>query len=93
MENTNSIDMPSKSNLTLSGRTALNLTGVKKVKSTEPACVIAQLDNCVIVINGLNLTVQNVSISSGILDITGLVTNIKYTNSASKKFSFKNIFK
>lgn len=90
MENSNSI---SKSNLILTNRTTLNLTGVKKVRSAEPTCVIANLDNCSIVIFGNNLTVQNVSISTGTLDLTGNIVSIKYTNTVSRKFSLKNIFK
>ena len=82
-----------KSNLTLAGRNTLSLSGVKKVRSTEPACVIAILDNCQIIIAGANLNVQNVNIPSGILELTGQVNSIKYSGSAARKFSLKNMFK
>ena len=90
MENTTN---NSKSSLILNNRNTLSLTAVKKVKSTEPTCVIADLDNCAIVITGNNLTVQNVSISAGSLDLTGNITGIKFTNTVSKKFSLKNMFR
>lgn len=93
MENTNLPNSPTKSNLSLNGRTALSISGVKKVKSTESARVVAVLDNCQIVISGNNLSVQNVSISTGILDLTGLVTSILYTHNGKRKFSLRNIFK
>jgi len=83
-----------KSNLSLTGRGALALTGVKKVRSTEPAQVVAILDNCQIIISGANLSVQNVNIPSGILELTGQVNSIKYSGAGSaRKFQFKNMFK
>ena len=79
--------------LTLKDRSILNLTGIKKVKSTEPNRVVAVLDNCMIIISGSNLSVQNLSLTSGILDISGVINSINYTNSATRKFSLKNLFK
>ena len=93
MENAGGLNNPSKSNLTLVGRNSLSITGIKKVKTTEPNKVTAMLDNCQIVVCGHNLSVQNVSISSGTLDITGLVTSISYTNSQGRRFSIRNLFK
>jgi len=89
METTNT-----KSNMTLTGRNTMSLSGVKKIRSTEPAQVIAILDNCQIIIAGTNLNVQNVNIPSGILELTGQVNSIKYSGaSAARRFSFKNMFK
>ena len=93
MENTNTVNVPTKSNLSLTGRTTLNISGIKKVKSTEPNRVTAVLDNCLIVICGSNLSVQNLSLSTGVLDLTGIITSILYTNSGKRKFSLRNIFK
>ena len=90
MENS---EVVSRTTLTLVNRASLSLSGVRRVKSSEPACVVAILDNCTVVISGSNLTVQNVSISSGTMELTGVVSQIKYANSASRKFSFRNIFK
>ena len=81
------------SDLTLLGRKSLSLTGVKKVKSSEVSQVVAILADCTIVISGSNLAVENVSISQGTLDVTGMVTGIKYVQTVARKVSFKNIFK
>ena len=80
-------------NLILKGRTELHLTSIKKVKSTEPSLVTAMLDNGAIIIQGTNLSVQRLDIKEGILELTGNVSVIKYTNQISKSFSFKNMFK
>ena len=82
-----------RSNLTLENRTNLAITGIKKIKTTEPSQVVALLDNCVIVITGQNLSVENLSVKEGTLELSGLVSSIRYTNSASKRFSLRNIFR
>ena len=79
--------------LTLKNRTDLSLTGIKKVRSTEPNQVIAVIDNGNIIIHGSNLSVQQLDIKEGTLNIEGIVNSIKYTNQVSKSFSFKNMFK
>ena len=93
METTNRIDISSKSNLALNGRNSLTVSGVKKVKTTEALKVVALLDNCSITIVGVNLSVQSVSLSSGILELSGIITCISYGNEGKRKFSFRNIFK
>jgi len=84
-----------KSNLSITGRNTLSLSGVKKIRSAEPAQVIAILDNCQIIIQGANLNVQNVNIPSGILELTGAVNSVRYTGAGgmARKFSFKNMFR
>jgi len=93
MEETTNIN--TKSNLTITGRSSLSLSGVKKVRSAEPSQVVAILDNCQIIIQGANLNVQNVNIPSGILELTGVINSIRYTGAGSgaRKFSLKNMFK
>ena len=83
----------SKSDLTVLSRNNLTLTGVKKIKSTEPNQVVAQLDNCTIIISGQNLSVQSASISTGELELTGAVTNVRWAKTQSKKWSMKNMFR
>lgn len=83
----------SNSNLILNQRKELNLTGVKKIKSTQPHLVIAQLDNGTIIIKGTNITIDRVDIKEGILELNGQINSINYTNQISKGFSLKNIFK
>ena len=86
MENT-------KSHLTLENRNSLTITGIKKVKTTEPNCVVAQLDSCIVVVSGSGLSVQNLSVRDGLLEISGNVMSIKYTKAHNRGFSLKNMFR
>jgi len=79
--------------LILNNRERLEMTGIKRVKSTEPALVVAVIDNGHVVINGSNLSVEHLDIKDGTMHIVGMVNSIKYTNQVSKSFSFKNMFK
>ena len=90
MEN---VSTSTKSNLTLNNRNTLNITGVKKVRTTEPNRIVAVLDNCIITISGVNLSVQNLNIATGVIDITGLVSSINYSREVKRKFSFRNMFR
>ena len=87
------METQTKSNLILTNRQELNLTGIKKVRSTEPSSIIAELDNGNIMINGKDLSVEQLDIKQGTLLINGLVNSIKYSNQVSKSFSLKNMFK
>ena len=79
--------------LVLKNRNNLSLTGIKKIKTAEPNQVVAVLENSSIVINGTNLSVQNVSVANGLLELTGAINGIKFVNSTQTKFSVKNMFK
>ena len=87
------MDNSTKSNLILNNRNDLQVTGIKKVRSTEPTLVIANIDNGNITISGNNLSVEHLDIKEGTLLIKGTVNAIKYSNQVSKSFSFKNMFK
>lgn len=71
----------------------MSVTGIKKIKSTEPGQIVAHLDNSVVYISGTNLSVQNVSIQTGVLEITGIVSAIRYTAHARGRFKLSNLFK
>jgi sporulation protein YabP len=79
--------------LSLQNRELLVTTGIKKVLTTEPTQIVARLDNTTLVIMGQNLSVQNLSVREGVLEVVGIVTQIKYTNTHSKRFSLRNIFR
>jgi sporulation protein YabP len=87
------MEQTTRSNLTLNNRTELILTGIKKVKSTDPTVVTAILDSGAVIINGANLSIQRLDIKEGILELQGMVNALKYSNQVSKSFSFKNMFK
>lgn len=82
-----------KSDLTLLNRNQLSVTGVKKIKSSEPEQIVLILHNAALVIGGANLFVVSASIQTGEVAIGGLVKSLKYTAVTDKrKFSFKNLF-
>ena len=81
------------SDLTLLGRKSLTLSGVKKVKSSEPSQVVAVLGDCSVVISGVGLSVENVSIAQGTLEVAGTVSGVRYVQTVNRKISLKNIFK
>jgi len=80
-------------NLQLINRNNLTLTGVKKVKSTETNQIVLLLDNTSLLIQGSNLEVKQLDVSTGNMEISGKVDSLKYTNKVSKSFSLKNIFR
>lgn len=83
-----------KSDLTLLNRNQLNITGVKKIKSSEPEQIVLILPDTALVIGGVNLSVTAASIQTGEIAISGLVNSLRYTGvNAKRKFSFKNLFR
>ena len=80
-------------NLVLTNRQELSLTGIKKVKTTEPTSIVAVMENSLILIKGSNLSVLNLSIKDELLDITGVINSITYTTNQAKRFSLRNLFK
>lgn len=83
-----------KSDLTLLNRSELHITGVKKIKSSEPEQIVLILKDSALVIGGANLFVISASIQTGEVTIGGLVKLLRYTGVTDKrKFSFKNMFR
>ena len=83
-----------KSDLTLLNRKQLAVTGVKKIKSSEPEQIVLILHDSALVIGGSNLFVVSASIQNGEVSIGGLIKSLRYTNvSTKRKFSFKNLFR
>lgn len=83
-----------KSDLTLINRNQLSITGVKKIKSSEPEQIVLILHDSGLVISGTNLFVVSASMQTGEVSIGGIVKALRYTNASEKrKFSFKNIFR
>jgi len=80
-------------NLSLGKRNDLALTGVKKVKSSEAHSVVLVLENGGVIIGGAGLSVEQLDLKAGTMEIRGTINSIKYTNNVSKKWSFKNMFK
>jgi len=55
--------------------------------------VVASLGETGVVISGSNLSVEHLDIKEEQLIITGTIDSIKFTNTVSKNFSIKNMFK
>jgi hypothetical protein len=88
------METKTNSDLALSGRIKLSVTGIKKIKSSEPQQIVLILDNCAMVVGGTNLFIVTANVAAGDVEISGLVDSIKYTGVAEKKkFSLKNMFK
>ena len=82
-----------ESNLILNKRTEMNLTGVVKVRSTEPHIVSAVLSDGNVLIGGANLSVQHLDLKEGVLQVQGRIDSIRYTKGTARSFSFKNMFR
>ena len=80
--------------MTLLNRRELSITGVKKIKSSEPEQIVLLLQNVGLVIGGTDLFVVSASMQTGEVSIGGLVKSLRYTGVTDKrKFSFKNMFR
>ena len=79
--------------LTLNNRNHLEVTGIKKVKSSEPSSIVAVIQDGHLLISGTNLSVEQLDIKAETLVVNGMVNSIKYSNQVSKSFSLKNMFK
>ncbi|MDR0975650.1 MAG: hypothetical protein LBM01_01660 [Christensenellaceae bacterium] len=78
----------------LTDRQSLTLSGITKIKSSEPMQIIAVQDGAGVVISGKDLTVVNANISTGELEVSGRVNGVRYTDKQKeRKFSVKNLFK
>lgn len=82
------------SNLVLSSRKNLNITGVKDVDKFDDKEIIAITYQGKLRINGNNLKIGKLSIESGMLELNGKIDSLSYldSNELTKNF-FKNLFK
>lgn len=82
------------SNLMLSSRKNLSITGVKDVDKFDDKEIIAITNQGKLKINGANLKIGKLSVESGTLDLSGKINSLCYMDSRelTKNF-FKNLFK
>ena len=92
-ENKNS-KLAGTSNLVLSSRKNLSITGVKDVDRFDDKEIIAITNQGKLKINGANLKIGKLSVESGTLDLSGKINSLCYMDSRelTKNF-FKNLFK
>ena len=96
MENKNKDDTKtfSESLLTLENRKLLKLTGVEKIFETNENKLQLKVAGSNLFIFGLSLSVEKLDVNSGILEISGEINELKYSEqNLSKKNFIKKIFK
>lgn len=83
----------SESQLTLVNRSNLTLTGVEKVFETNENKVQVRVSGSNLLINGEGLNIARLDVETGVIQINGLVNELKYTTGETKTNLFKKIFK
>lgn len=76
--------------LYLENRNGLKLTGVTDVDSFDEETVTAYTDYGCLTVNGTGLHVEELNLESGLLEVTGEVVALVYSNKTEKS---KNLFK
>ncbi|MCI5797057.1 MAG: sporulation protein YabP [Firmicutes bacterium] len=79
--------------LTLVNRKILNLTGIEKVVGISDSELLVEVDGVALSVQGSNMEVKKLDVESGILEIEGLINNIKYFDKKQKLNFIKRIFK
>lgn len=72
---------------------SLSMTGVKDVPTFTDKNVTVKLDKDTLLISGQNLLVKSLDVESGKLLISGQVTSLKYTSTATPTSFLKRLFK
>ena len=73
MENQNS-----KHCITLTRREKLSSTGILEVLSFDDENIVAQTDNGIMIIKGIDLHINSLNLEKSSLDVDGIVTSISY---------------
>lgn len=81
------------SELKLVNRQNLNLTGVEKVYETNTNKLQVRIAGTNLLVNGENLSVTRLDVSSGIVEVQGLINEMKFFSNTNKGNFLKRIFK
>ncbi|MGI6701898.1 MAG: YabP/YqfC family sporulation protein [Christensenellales bacterium] len=71
----------------------ITVTGVINVESFDDKCVMLELSDNLLTINGNNFNIDNFSIEEGNLTVTGEVNEIKYSKTREKISFLKKLIK
>jgi sporulation protein YabP len=71
----------------------LTITGIKNVIAVSNSNISLNLDSSALQILGEGMEVKKLDVESGLLEVEGKITSIKYMNSKEKIGFFKRIFK
>lgn len=77
----------------MQNRNTLNITGVEKVFETTPKNVSLRVAGVNMCVNGDGLNIAKLDVETGVIEILGLVNEIKYSAIAGKENIFKKLFK
>ena len=82
------------STLTLENRKYLKLTGVEKIFETNETKLLLKVAGCNLFVLGSALSVEKLDVNSGVLEISGVISELKYSEQTFNKTNFiKKIFK
>ena len=81
------------SELKLANRQNLTLTGVEKVYETNTNKLQVRIAGTNLLVNGENLSVTRLDVSSGIVEVQGLINEMKFFSNTNKGNFLKRIFK
>ncbi len=79
--------------LTLTNRKNLCLTGIEKVVGISDSELLVEVDGVALSVQGSNMEVKKLDVESGILEVDGMINNIKYFDKKQKLSFIKRIFK
>lgn len=79
--------------LTLINRKNLCLTGIEKVVGISDSELLVEVDGVALSVQGSNMEVKKLDVESGILEVDGMINNIKYFDKKQKLSFIKRIFK
>lgn len=72
---------------------ALSVTGVKEVKEFSAEYIACALQNSGLYIEGKDLTITELDVEKGVLEVSGEVTSLRYGNGSAKESLLKRLFK
>ncbi len=81
------------SKLTLENRTNLEITGVSKVVSVNENKALVLINGTKLSIVGQNISIENLSVNDGVLELTGTFDEFKYMGKNVKTSFLKRLFK
>ncbi len=79
--------------LTLTNRKNLCLTGIEKVVGISDSELLVEVDGVALSVQGSNMEVKKLDVESGILEVDGMINNVKYFDKKQKLSFIKRIFK
>lgn len=81
------------SQVTLNNRKVLNVTGVEKVFETNETKLQLKVAGSNLLITGSSLNITRLDVEAGVVQVEGVINELKYTNVGEKGNIFKKLFK